>query len=173
MTLNQLIELIIRSNQEDWSIIELGLPGYLNEFISNNRWLNEFEENGLHKGYSHVATYKSNLSVSMAWGKITKCIKHYTNDKYLREKEFGARLSTNDYLDLFFYGTLVFRISYTNVTIDHSKLPLPNVDNEGNLSIPRRHYYLFEKFSELSSELWLFKEDFKRYKADFTNDPWP
>lgn len=135
MTLEELIEIVVNSKQDEWNVISCwganGGPSFKDRF---NFWnVYEGDTNVLtYKSFPDTASYKPNLSITMAWG-----LNVYENDKDGRVDRPWATCfpdpspGHSDFLDLYFNNALVFRISYVSVDGGRCKIPFPYYREDG------------------------------------------
>ncbi len=124
MDFNSFIQLIAKSTVTDWNVITCwgagAGPSYKSRFEFNN--LSAVSVPGFLKEESHsmYACFKDEISISLAFGlEENGCfIAPWTTN-------FCNSSASSKYLDLFFSGALVHRISYVGVDGGRAKLPIP------------------------------------------------
>jgi hypothetical protein len=160
MTLTDFYDTFLNSTSNDWTKISCwgcnGGPSYKNQF---NFWeVFDAEPNILkHNEHSNVASLKTNLSISIAWGLRLG----------LEKDVIISQLSRNNpdpspgkayFLDFFYNNSLVFRTSYCTVDGGRCELPFPSYDLNQNLIVPRKYHDTIKKFVEI-----IGVEDFDYY----------
>ena len=139
MTLRELLHTIISSSRSDWNTIVCwgthSGPSYRDQFEFYQIY--EGQHNVLHSdSHGMVASYKPDLSITMAWGLTAN-----RNFDETWATNFPDPNASSHHVDVFFNNALVYRDLFVSVDGGRAKLPLPLRRNE--LVVPRG--YLFHK----------------------------
>lgn len=147
MTLNELKELFINSNREDWNQISCWghgcAPSYKDKFIFNEVY--NGDPNILtHDSFPNVASYKDNLSVTLAYG-------FRENDGGVIDHDWATQFPNPDpakiyFLDFFYNNALVYRINYCTVDGGRCSLPLPSYNEDGGMYVETEYYNIMRAF---------------------------
>ncbi|WP_330444195.1 hypothetical protein [Flavobacterium sp. C4GT6] len=153
MTLNELIELFITSDKSDWNQISTwgygSGPSYKNQFEFSE--INNNEENVLtHKEHSNVASFKKNLSITIAWG-LKSGDEDSVIDRPWATNNPNPSPGIPKYLDFFYNNALVLRVSYCVIDGGRCQLPFPDYDMEQNITVPRKYYEVIKKLNQLTN----------------------
>lgn len=138
MRLEDYLQEVINSNEEDWSVISCwgagSGPSYLDQFTVWNKGNKEFHNIEI-ESHSMVASYKKNLSISIAWG-----LRH--NDNFIEEwaNKFPDSKAMSSYLDFFYNGVLVLREIIVSVDGGRCYLPLPKREIDDTNYTTKRLY---------------------------------
>ncbi len=127
MTLNELFTAILSSSVDDWHFIACGGPGagpsYRGRFSFDVR---EGARLSVEEASHHaVAVYRSDLSITMAWG--LDCVKDF-HEKWATA--FPDSRASSHHVDVFYNGALVCRSLYVLVDGGRTKLPKPSLSPE-------------------------------------------
>ncbi|GFD96365.1 hypothetical protein KUL156_57500 [Alteromonas sp. KUL156] len=148
MTLDNLLETIIKSDYTNWN--EIGCWGYGSgpSYKSQFTFYEAFDgDSNILKEDSHstISVYKDDLSITMAYGLMS-------NDDFKEEwaNKFPDPKAYSQIVDIFYNNSLVFRETYLVVDGGRCKLPIPSYDENGELYVARG-YYDFIKFLEMLS----------------------
>jgi len=175
MNLAEYSQRIVESSIEDWNLITCwgfsSGPSYLDRSSvwtdGKDRFLNlEI------KSHSMVASFKHDLSISMAWGL-------QSNPDFKEEwaNKFPDPQASSSFIDFFYQGVLIFRELYVSVDGARCRLPLPDreFDDQTNqvirLTVPRDKHEFFQLFDSMES-LSDFDNYFVRAGFEIVNTPW-
>jgi hypothetical protein len=123
MTLKGLFTAILSSNVDDWNLISCAGPGggpsYRSRFwfIVRDGVQLTLEE----ASHQVVAAYKSDLSITMAWG--LDCERDF--GERWAQAAFPASRASSHHADVFYGGALVYRTLYVTLDGGRTKLPKP------------------------------------------------
>lgn len=152
MTLYDLIDTFIGSASSDWHSMSCwgygSGPSYKDQF---NFWdVYNGDPNVLtHREHSNVASYKPDLSITIAWG-IDVGEKDDRVDRDWAKNNPDPSPGISHYLDFFYNGALVFRTSYCVVDGGRCEIPFPNYDMAGNTTVPRQYHDVIKKLNEIT-----------------------
>jgi hypothetical protein len=154
MTLDELYRTVTGSARDDWNVMICGGvagPSYRDRFsqveIGGRIWL-EYDSYGM------VAAYRSDLSISLAWGYAVGTVV----EPWLRFADPEGRRCL---VDLFYMGTLVDRRSYISVDGGRASLPMPE-DRGGVPTVARRDSALVRLIDSLGNRESRYEEYFRR-----------
>ncbi|PWK16150.1 hypothetical protein [Tumebacillus permanentifrigoris] len=162
MNIQTFMQQIVNSSADQWNHISCwghgSGPSYLSRVMVSNTSNGQTVEVESH---SNVASFKEDLSISMAWG-------FEANDDFSEDwtDRFSDTRASSAYLDFFYKGVLVRREIFVNVDGGRAMLPLPKVtwnastNTVEGLSITREQYNIFRLIaSHVGNE-----EDVERYE---------
>jgi len=146
MTFEQVLETVASSEVENWWTDSCwganSGPSYRDHFES---W--ELYEGVKHilkvKSHSNVATYKPDVSITIAWG-----LESLDNFREEWANKFPNPRASSSFIDIFYNGALVFRDIYVEVDGGRARLPLPTIKWDDKqkkiteLTVPLRRYRL-------------------------------
>ncbi len=160
MTLDDLFNAFLNSTANDWTKISCwgsnGGPSYKNQF--NFCEVYDAEPNILtHNEHSNVASLKSNLFISIAWGLRLGSEEDVISEQWARNNPDPSPGKAY-FLDFFYNNSLVFRTSYCTVDGGRCEIPFPNYDMNQNLTVPRKYHDTIKKMVEI-----IGVEDFDYY----------
>jgi hypothetical protein len=118
MTLQEYFDRLLKTGREDWTVIACWGAS------SGPSYRERIEAEGTHvqvEAHSTVASLKSDLQVSLAWG-----FPHMRNFEEEWANSFPDRKASSHFLDFLFNGVLVFREVYVAVDGGRCMLPLPD-----------------------------------------------
>lgn len=177
MKLSEFGDTIVSSDKSDWTVEACWGGGAGPSYrYSIGSWVNIADSvNTLEvKVHTMIASYKPNLSISMAWG-----IEH--NNHFVEDWTdiFHDQSSSSSFIDFFYNGVLVFRDIYVSVDGGRVSIPLPDISfrdsNSGErdriLSVPRSKVDFFRMLNAMETSI-----DFDRYMKkvgfDITDELW-
>ena len=176
MTLNELLDTFIGSSRDDWNRIACwghgSGPSYRNQFTF---WevFNGNENVITHREHSDVASYKADLSITIAWGIDVGSADDRVDRPWARNNP-DDNPGVSHYLDFFYNDALVFRTSYCVVDGGRCPIPFPNYDNNGNVFVSRRYHDLIKTFADIAFGLTdTYDVYFDRTEIELTNENWP
>jgi|GEM_PF-4284147 len=143
MRLEELIQIIRESSNEDWNVIES------NTLLSN---VTTDDNNTVYADYhTNRAAYRPGLSIGLAWG--LNCNENFYEQWANCHPDPQA---SSHFLDIFYNGMLVERIIYVVIDGGRSYMPLPHREmNENHETIgwyvTHEEYEFFELFNSLQS----------------------
>lgn len=143
MNLKAYLYEIVNAGIKDWSVISCwgagAGPSYLNKFTVWNSGQDEFRNLEI-DSHAMIASYKKNLSISIAWG-----LEH--NDNFIEEwaNGFSNPKATSEYVDFFYNGILVLREIIVSVDGGRCYLPLPKQEIDTGTRTVTRLYVSKEK----------------------------
>lgn len=151
MTLTDLIDAFVSSSKNDWQQISTwgygSGPSYKDQFQFSE--IDNGNDNVLHhKEHSNVASFKPNLSITIAWGLMMGDENDVVNRTWARNNA-NPDPGKGHYLDFFYNNALVLRTSYCSVDGGRCKIPFPTYDLNQNVSVPQKYYDVIKKFNEL------------------------
>ncbi|MFT3912230.1 MAG: hypothetical protein QM737_22575 [Ferruginibacter sp.] len=153
MTLNELYELFINSNRNDWKVIPCwganSGPSFKNKF---GYQLHEGDANALQvKQFSNIAAYKNDLSISISWG-----LDVYDMEDMNRVNEPWAvgfpnpAPGTLKFLDFYYNDSLVNRLEYIVVDGGRCYMFHPRPQAGGNGTYTRTQYEFLNKLNQIT-----------------------
>lgn len=173
MTLNELIQTILKSKSSDWNEIScwgaFSGPSYRDKFEFYNIY--DGEPNILRVDSHHtVAAFKNNLSITFAYG-LTY------NEEYKEDwaNQFPNPSASSHFIDIFYNNSLVFRETYLIVDGGRCKLPIPSYGDGQEMVVSREYYEfikLIERLSSGASTDQNFESYFKRTGIIINDSPW-
>lgn len=126
MNLNEYLNEIMGSSVDDWTVISCwgagSGPSYLDKFIVWNTGDDKFHNIEINS-HSMVASYKKNLSISIAWG-----LEHNNDFREDWANDFPDSKAMSSYIDFFYNGVLVYRDIIVSVDGGRCYIPLPNME---------------------------------------------
>lgn len=155
MTLEQLIETFINSDDTDWNRIACSGHGSGPSYRDHFTFWNTFHgQNNLltMDTFPMVASYKPDLSITIAWG-----LRFGDDDTRIDEawainnpnpSPAGIRI-----IDLFYNNSLVFRTEYAVVDGGRCNLPLPGHSQNGNLEVAQGYSDFIKKLNSIESDI--------------------
>jgi len=175
MNLQEYASSIIDSTKGDWNIITCwgfsAGPSYLARSSVWTTGKGEFSNMEV-ESQGMVASLKTNLSISIAWG-IT------SNPDFKEDwaNMFDDPSASSHIIDFFYNGSLVFRDIYVSVDGARCSLPLPDRDFDDKTHKVRRHtvpkdkysfFRMFDGFEQVSD----FDGYFDRAGFEIVDSPW-
>jgi hypothetical protein len=174
MTLTDLIDTFVHSSKDDWNQIptwgHVSGPSYRNQFQFSEVY-NGSENVIHHREHSNVASYKPDLSITIAWG-ISKGNEEDVIDRAWAKNNPNPEPGKGHYLDFFYNNALIFRTSYCSVDGGRCEIPFPTYDINQNVLVPQKYYDVIKKFNELVSTSF-FDAYFTRTGITINNENWP
>ncbi len=167
MTLREIIDTIINSDYDDWNRMtcwggHTG-PSYSQRLgvvtKGSGAWELEIEE------HAHVAAYKPNASITVAWG--------FTHNDDFQEnwhQNLPDKRASSSFIDVFFNGALVFRTIMVSVDGGRVYLPLPNAQT---VNVPNGYARFVDVICSGSRNDRVFSDYFDRVGFQRVNDRWP
>lgn len=135
MTFKDLLLTITKSSPSDWNVVH-----DVKEMIG---------------GHFSIATYKPDLSISMAWG-----IEYRDRFDEPWTSNFSDKNASGDYLDLFYMGTLVDRTVLIFVDGGRAALPMPTTAED--LTVSSGYAALARLVDNLQTRVSQFDRYFKQ-----------
>lgn len=174
MTFDELLETFISSHKQEWHCMASwghgSGPSYRDQFIFSQMY--EGESNVLeHREHSNMASYKPNLSITIAWG-IQVGDKDDNVDRDWATNNPDKDGGKSNYLDFFYNNALVFRTSYCTVDGGRCEIPFPTYDESGDIYVPKQYHDLIKKFSEIVNGANIFDDYFKRTGISIREVEW-
>ncbi|MCM3144394.1 hypothetical protein [Brevibacillus sp. MER 51] len=173
MNIHEFLDKICSSNTEDWTLITCwgagGGPSYRDQLSVWTNGGGNFEGIEL-ESHGMVASLKSDLSISIAWG-LTD------NDNYQSEwvRKFPDERASSSFVDFFYNGMLVFRDVYVSVDGGRCSIPQPNLKfNDSELvarTVPRQKYEFFALLNAFEST-YDYHSYFDRTGIQIVDEPW-
>jgi len=152
MTLHQLYEKFINSNDYDWNYISDGSQHIISKTDTGYNGASD----SIRILHPHLRCYKDDLSITFAAGfKLGEL----SSSKWPSDFYNSVRC----YADIYYNGMLVFRNDYALVNGGRDILPVPNVNSEDQLIAPNEYCAFLKKLSEISG-----RRDFEKQLADLT-----
>lgn len=174
MTLTNLIDAFIESSVDDWQQISTwghgSGPSYRNQFQFSEVY-NGSENVIHHREHSNVASYKRDLSITIAWG-LSMSDEDNVIDRPWARNNPNPDPGKGHYLDFFYNNALVFRTSYCSVDGGNCEIPFPTYDMEQNVSVPQKYHDVIKKFNELVRTSF-FDAYFTSTGITINNENWP
>ncbi|WP_228235891.1 hypothetical protein [Allomuricauda sp. M10] len=174
MTLDELLDTFINSSSKDWYKIACwgygSGPSYRDQFSFYDKY-NGMDNILLHREHSNVASFKHDLSITMAWG-INIGDEDDKVDRPWATSEYGEP-GIQHFLDIFYNNALVFRTLYC--VVDKScPIPFPDNDEKGIITVPKKYYELIKTFSSIAYgiENW-FDNYFDKSGIEIRSSIWP
>lgn len=168
VTLRELFATILSSDADEWNFIPCGGaeagPSYRSRLrfeVRDGMRLTLEEESHL-----AVAVYKSDLSITMAWG--------LPSVRDFREKwanAFRDPRASCHHADVFYHGALVHRSLYVVVDGARTKLPKPILSPE-ILDVPVDHFRFVHLLNRLEGQID-YEDYFKRAGLLTIGEDWP
>lgn len=143
MRLEELMQIIRQSSNEDWNVIES------NTLLSN---VTTDDNNVVYADYhTNRAAYKPNISIGLAWG-----LNHNADFHEQWANCHADPHASSHFLDVFYNGMLVERIIYVQIDGGRSYMPLPHREMNENYEtigcyITNEEYELFQLFNSIQS----------------------
>ncbi len=163
MTLDELLLILTESGPSDWLSIECSgtLPSYRLAWQFGERNTRPYLEPISH---GQVATYKANLSITLAWGLPSQ------EDPWGEAwaKQFPDPKARLCFADAFFNSALVFRQQYVVVDGGRCCLPLPSQD----LGVPKGLHSFGRLLNSLTSGTDNYDDYFRRAGLTITDSAW-
>lgn len=169
MDLKTLIETVTSSNKEMWHTISCwgasSGPSYRDHLQFHQVY--NGQKNVLYvDAHGTVATYKPDISITMAWG-----LEWLEDFQEPWANSFPDRNASGHYVDLFYNSALVFRAAYVAVDGGGVYLPLPR--GKTVLEVPQAHYNLIGLLDSLTRGRSEFASAFRRAGFKVIDAPWP
>ena len=168
MNLAELMSIVCSSPPSDWNHISCwgasGGPSYRDHFVFYDTYKGNSNVR-VGSSHSNVAAYIPDPSITLAFG--------LTRLDDFREpwvKNFPDEHATASFVDVYYYGALVFRTEYVTVDGGRTKLPLPK--SRSDLRVPRAQVQFIQLLDNLTSSS-RFTEDFRRAGMSISDDVWP
>jgi len=174
MTFNEFIQTFLNSSVNDWNKIpcwgyDAG-PSYKDQF--NFCEVYNSEPNVLtHNEHSNIASYKLDLSISIAWG-LRIGDKSDLVDKDWAKNNPDPSPGKAYYLDFFFNNSLIFRVSYCTVDGGRCEIPFPNYDDNQSIIVPKKYHDTIKKLVEIIG-VEDFDYYFERTGITIVDENWP
>jgi len=173
MTLFDLINTFVNSAPSDWYSIGCwghgSGPSYRNQFTFWNTY--KGDSNILtHREHSNVASYKPDISITIAWGIDVGDEDDRVEEGWARNNP-DSNPGINHYLDFFYNDALVFRASYCVVDGGRCELPFPSFDPNGGLVVARQYHDAIKKLSEITGNT-NFDVYFGRTGIEIVEEEW-
>lgn len=158
MDINNYIQTIFKSKGKDWQKIHcLGNgngPSYKDHFEFYDIYNGE-DNVILLKSHENRATYKPDIKISIAWGlsnSFNNNDHHKIKDSWAIsfEDESGAYTS---FVDFFYNDSLVFRKIYGIVDGGRCKLPIPQIDSNGNFVVSTEYSESIRLLNEIDGDV--------------------
>ncbi|MBI3300931.1 MAG: hypothetical protein HYZ72_02475 [Deltaproteobacteria bacterium] len=175
MTLREYASRILASNHDDWTVNSCwgfgSGPSYLDQIAVWTTGTGKFSNIEVHS-HSVVASLKTDLSISLAWG-----FPHNPEFKEPWANKFPDSSASSAFVDFFYNGVLVFRDIYVSVDGGRCMIPLPDreFDKETHqvrrLIVPRGKYSFFrllDSFEKVSD----FNSYFEGTGIEIVDTPW-
>ncbi len=177
MTLQEVMDTVIRSSRDDWHKITCwgarSGPSYRERFTFWRTWegqLGVLEA----EGQSNVAVYMPNASITLAFG-----LDDLEDFREEWANKFPDPKASSSYVDVFYNGALVFRDVY--VTVDggrvHLPLPTPKLDEAKKkviaLEVPKRRHDFIRLVESLEGSVAEFDRYFQDAGFKIVDRPWP
>lgn len=174
MTLTDLIDTFVHSSKKDWQQISTwgygSGPSYKNQFQFSEVY-NGIENILRHREHSNVASYKPDLSITIAWG-LSTGDENDVIDRPWAKNNPNPGPGKGHYLDFFYNNALVFRASYCSVDGGNCEIPFPTYDINQNVSVPQKYYDVIKKFNDLVGTSF-FESYFESTEINISNENWP
>ena len=174
MTLIDLIDTFLNSSKDDWN--QISTWGY----GSGPSYRNKFEFSKAYKGtekvlhhfeHSNIASFKPNLSITIAWG-LSIGDEEDVIDRSWTKNNPNPEPGKGHYLDFFYNNSVVFRTSYCSVDGGRCEIPFPTYDMNQNVSVSQKYYEVIKKFNELVGTCF-FDAYFTRTGITINSENWP
>lgn len=170
MELKNLMELIIKSSPDDWNTINCwganSGPSYHYKFTSQQQYQGQPP---VLQSASHtlVATYKPDISISMAWGLAM-------NNQFMEQwiNNFHDQRASSHYVDIFYNNSLVHRAIYVIVDGGRAKLPLAKIEGT-DLQVPEAYRDFVKLLDQIDSYHSQFDSYFQRANFAIIEENWP
>ena len=162
MQLEALITLITDSNPNDWSATSSG-PTFRDRLMQvssgGQSWI---EINSHHT----IAVYKPDISISLGFGMAWK-------DKFDEPwaNKFPDPSADGRYIDIYYYGSLVYRDVYVIVDGGRASLPMPKGRND--LVVAKGYHDLIRLINSVGGAVSQFDDYFKRAGLQVGQQDWP
>jgi len=175
MNLNEYSNRIIESTKNDWNVITCwgfgAGPSYLEQSTVWSSSNNEFENIEI-ESHGMVASLKSDLSISMAWGMTL-------NSSFTEEwaNQFPDPHASSGIVDFFYNGVLIFRDTYVTVDGGRCKLPISHREFDDETHevirhiIPRARYNFYRMLNGFVST-YDYDNYFSRTGFEVVETPW-
>ena len=144
MTFEQMVEILTRSDRDDWSVIVAWGHG------SGPSYRTHLDRTDLEDSHHTVAVYKPDLSVTLAWGMTI-------NDNFLEPwaNGFPDPRARGNIADVFYNSALVLREHYVVVDGGRAYLPMPDTET---LEVARRPADFVRLLSSLTHHPQIFDD---------------
>ena len=173
MTLNELLVTFVNSDRTDWNRTACwghgSGPSYRNQFTFYNIY-NGAENVTLHKEHSDVASFKNDLSITIAWGLDIGDEDTVTDRDWAKNNPDPSPGQPN-YLDFFYNNALVFRTTYTVVDGGRCELPFPTYSEDDALTVPRMYHDVIKKLADIRNTAD-FDGYFERTGIEIVDSDW-
>lgn len=173
MKLSELLEIILKSNPQQWNHISCwgygSGPSYKNDFTFYNVF--ERKSNVLNvKSHSSICIYKENIDITIGYGIVSN-----EDFKESWANQFPDPKAYSKIVDIFYRNSLVFRETYLVVDGGRCELPIPSYGQNGELVVSRDYYNfikLLEKLANGSSSDDNFNYYFNQTGIKIIDEEW-
>jgi len=168
MNLTELMSVVCNSTPSDWNHISCwgasSGPSYRDQFVFYETY--KGDSNVLvGSSHSNVAAYIPDPSITLAFG---LCQLDDFEEPWVQN--FPDKHASASFVDVYYYGALVFRTEYVTVDGGRTKLPLPK--SRTDLRVPGAQAQFIQLLDNLTSSS-RFAEDFRRAGMSISDEVWP
>lgn len=176
MNLVEYMKKVLSTTEQDWTVnVCWGAgsgPSFYDRFTVWNTGKGDFQNIEI-DSHSTIASLKTDLSISMAWG-----MTH--NDDFYEDwsSKFPDPKASSSYIDFFYNGVLVYRDIYVSIDGGRCYIPLPDMQFNGSthklekFTVPIEKFNFFRLINSVTSSY-----DYDRYFTmtgiEISNESWP
>jgi len=169
MNLEGLLALINESNPEDWYTISQGptFRDQLNEITSNMETGGKKDEHWIELNSHHTtAVYRPDIAITISFGMSWQ--KDFDEPW---AKKCPDPHASGYYVDVYYYGALVYRDVYVTVDGGRAKLPIPKSRTE--LIVPQGYHQFIRLINSIQGPPSQYDEYFGRVGLQIGDGKWP